>query len=78
MLCNIVLRGESNMFEYTNEYKEISKQFRKTFGYGVPLSMIPSTVIMSDLIENIQKCIDNKEDNLLEMFGVQDNTDILY
>lgn len=66
------------MFEYTAEYKEVSKKFRQTFGYGVPLSMIPTTVVMSDLIEKINICIQNKEDTLLEMFGVSEDEDVLY
>lgn len=66
------------MFEYTNEYKEVAKKYRQTFGYGVPLSMIPTTVVMSDLIEKINICINDKEDTLLEMFGVSEDDDILY
>ena len=66
------------MFEYTNEYKVAARKFRQTFGYGVPLSMIPTTVVMSDLIEKIHLCITNNEDTLLEMFGVTEEDDVLY
>ena len=67
------------MFEYTDEYKEIAREFRKTFGYGVPLSMIPYTVNTSDLIDKIDICISNKKDTLLEMYGVsEEDDDILY
>ena len=31
------------MIELTEEYKAIAKEYRKVFGYGVPLSMIPPT-----------------------------------
>lgn len=59
------------MIQITDEYRAIAKEYKKEFGYGVPLSMIPPTTEMSDLIANIKKCITEKNDNLLELYGVK-------
>ena len=58
------------MIQLTDEYRAIAKEYKKTFGYGVPLSMIPPTTEMPDLVANIEKCIEN---NLLEIYGVKIN-----
>lgn len=58
------------MIELTEEYKAIAKEFRKTFGYGVPLSMIPPTTETSDLILQIKGCIDSGKDDLLQRYNV--------
>lgn len=59
------------MIQVTDEYRVIAKEYKKIFGYGVPLSMIPPTAEMPDLIANIEKCIAEKKDNLLEIYGVK-------
>lgn len=59
------------MIELTNEYREIAKCYKKMFGYGVPLSMIPPITEMTDLIAKIQECLDEEADTLLEKLGVK-------
>ena len=59
------------MIQLTDEYREIAKEYKKVFGYAVPLSMIPPVTDMPTLINNIRICITSKEDNLLEMYGVE-------
>ena len=59
------------MIQVTDEYRAIAKEYKKVFGYGVPLSMIPPTTEMPDLIENIEKCIAEKKDSLLEIYGIK-------
>ena len=58
------------MIELTEEYRAVAKEFRKKFGYGVPLSMIPPTTDTADLIMQIKECIANNEDNLLQRYNV--------
>lgn len=58
------------MIEITDEYRAVAKQFKKVFGYGIPLSMIPPTVNMVDLINNIKECVETRNDDLLQRFGV--------
>ena len=58
------------MIELTEEYKAAAREFRKTFGYSVPLSMIPPVLDTSEVIRAIRECVDAKEDRLLERFGV--------
>lgn len=58
------------MIEVTEEYRKIAQIYKNNFGYGVPLSMIPPTTEMSDLIAKIQECIDEGEDTLLDKFGI--------
>lgn len=53
------------MIEFTDEVKEIAKEFHKTFGYGVPFAMIPPSVTTLALIHMLQQCIETKEDTLL-------------
>lgn len=43
------------MIQIADEYREIAKKYKKEFGYVVPLSMIPPTTEMLDLITNIEK-----------------------
>ena len=66
------------MIQITDEYREVAKRYKKEFGYGVPLSMIPPTTEMPDLISNIEKCIAEKKDSLLEMYGVKVNEGDLF
>lgn len=58
------------MIELTDEYRAIAKEFRKKFGYGVPLSMIPPVTETFDLIKNLKECIENEKDDLLERYNV--------
>ncbi len=58
------------MIELTEEYRAIAKEFKKKFGYGVPLSMIPPTTDTSDLILQIEECISNGVDDLLQRYNV--------
>lgn len=58
------------MFELTDEYRAIAKEYKRLFGYGVPLSMIPPTIETSDLISKIKECVCEQNDNLLEKYGV--------
>ena len=66
------------MIEFTEELKESAKEFRRTFGYSLPTSMIPPVIDNKELIEAIRNCIANKEDNLLEILGVEYENDILF
>lgn len=59
------------MIELTDEYRAIAKQFRKKFGYGVPLSMIPPVAETFDLISKIRECIESEKDDLLERYNVE-------
>ena len=59
------------MIQLTDEYRAIAKEYKKKFGYGVPLSMIPPTTETSDLIKNIEKCIEDNLDTLLEIYDVR-------
>lgn len=66
------------MIELTDEYKKIAMEYKKKFGYGVPLRMIPPTAATSDLIAKIKECIDSGEDNLLSLYGVSiEETDLI-
>jgi len=58
------------MIELTEEYRSAAKEFRKSFGYGVPLSMIPPVTETLDLIKNLKECIANNKDDLLERYSV--------
>lgn len=67
------------MLKVNDEYRTIAKEYKKKFGYGVPLSMIPQSEEIDNLIRNIKECIKNGNDDLLERYEVQvDNTDVLY
>lgn len=61
------------MIQLNDELKEISKQFRKKFGYSVPMAMIPPTTDNVTLVKYIKECIENNKDDLLEKFGVRVN-----
>ena len=61
------------MIELTEEYKAAAKEYRKTVGYGVPLSMIPPVVETSELIRQIKVCVEDKKDTLLQFFDVEIN-----
>lgn len=58
------------MIELTDEYRAIAKEYKKAFGYGVPLAMIPPTTETADLIAKIKECISDNKDDLLEKYGV--------
>jgi len=66
------------MIKITDEYREVAKEYRKMFGYGVPLSMIPPTVDMPDLLSKIKRCISENKDTLLEMYGIKINDGELF
>lgn len=58
------------MIELNDEYRAVAKDFRKKFGYGVPLSMIPPVTETPDLIRNLKECIVSGKDDLLERYNV--------
>lgn len=66
------------MIELTDEYREAAKEFKKTFGYGVPLSMIPPTVTTNELISRIKECISTKKDDLLSDYQLDNEDGVLY
>lgn len=66
------------MIQLTDEYKKVAQEYRKVFGYSVPLSMIPPTTDMPTLIDNIKKCISQKEDILLDLFEIECNENDLF
>lgn len=66
------------MIETTDEYRIAARAFKKKFGYGVPLSMIPDSADTMDLIDKLYKCIADGNDNLMELYGVEISDDILY
>lgn len=45
------------MIKITDEYREVAKEYRKMFGYGVPLSMIPPTVDIDEFIKRVDKAL---------------------
>lgn len=59
------------MIELTEKYKAVAKEYRKVFGYGVPLSMIPPTIETDDLIRKIKDCVERGKDDLLSQCGVE-------
>ena len=61
------------MIQFNDELKEASKQFRKKFGYSVPMAMIPPTTDNATLIRYLEECIETKKDDLLERFNVEVN-----
>lgn len=62
-----------------DEYRAVARRFKKLFGYGVPLDMLPMTADMDELIRNIEDCIARQTDDLLPRYGVDTSrTDILY
>lgn len=65
------------MIELTEEYRKAAKSFRKKFGYGVPLSMLPPDVTTEDVIAKLLQCVEQENDDLLEQYGVENDTDIL-
>ena len=66
------------MIELTDEYKKSAKLYKECFGYGVPLRMIPQTVDTAELIEQLDFCVEHREDTLLKYFGVSESNDVLY
>lgn len=61
------------MIQLTDEYRAVAKEYKKAFGYGVPLSMIPPTTQTADLINKIKECVADGKDTLLEKYGVNIN-----
>ena len=66
------------MLKITDEYRTIAKEFKKTFGYAVPLSMVPQTTTTEELIIRVKNCISSGKDDLLTSFGVSETEDVLY
>lgn len=66
------------MIEITNELIEISNAFRKTFGYKIPLAMIPPTITTAQLIATAKECIEQKNDTLFDQLNIKNNSDVLF
>ncbi len=58
------------MIELIGEYRTVTKEFKKKFGYGVPSSMIPPITDTADLILQLKECISNGVDDLLQRYNV--------
>lgn len=66
------------MVEFTDEYIEWEGKFRKQFGYGIPLMMIPQVETTEGMIASIKKCLDAKKDLLQEIYKWEISPDIHY
>jgi hypothetical protein len=60
------------------EYFTTHIQFVKTFGHGVPTEMIPTRINQKEIINAMKQCLEEGEDRILEILGVEVNHDVLY
>lgn len=66
------------MIKLTDDYRAAARAFKKLFGYGVPLRMIPPTETTEGLVKNIHRCLDLRKDVLREIYHIRDDGHILY
>ena len=60
------------------EYYQIEEQYKAMFDHTVPRAMLPDSVSMDSIKSAMKTCIENKEDTLFELLGVELNDEYLY
>jgi len=60
------------------EYFTTHIQFVKAFGHGVPTEMIPARINQKEIINAMKQCLEDNEDHILEILGVEIKKDALY
>lgn len=64
--------------EEKNEEQVIIELYIDKFGHGLPLELIPDTISETEILQKARVCIDNNQDNLLQLLGIQINESDLY
>ncbi len=57
---------------------EMARKYHEKFGHAIPFYLLPETVSETSIFENVKKCLESGEDNLLELLGIQVDRDALY
>ena len=60
------------------EYYQIEEKYKEMFGHNVPRAMLPDSISIDSIKTAMISCIENHDDNLFELLGVQLNDDYLY
>lgn len=70
--------GTETEIKEDNNTSEIARRYHETFGHAIPFYLLPETVSEADIFEKVKICLESGQDNLLEMFGVKVDNDVLY
>lgn len=63
------------MIELSEQMMQIMRKFKASTGNSIPLRELPAYVTNEQLIYASEKCIEQGEDRLFEILGVQTSTD---
>lgn len=65
-------------FKEKSEEQIILEKYINTFGHGLPIELIPDTISEAEIFQKARICIDNNQDNLLELLEIEINSNDLY
>lgn len=60
------------------EYYQIEEQYKALFGHTVPRAMLPDIISMDQIKSAMKSCIENQNDTLFDLLGVELNDEYLY
>lgn len=60
------------------EYYQIEEKYKALFGHAVPRAMMPDSISVDSIKSAMKTCIENKEDTLFNILGIELNDDFIY
>lgn len=69
---------ENDTFKEMTEEQIILEEYINKFGHGLPLELIPDTISEVEIFQKVRTCIENNQDNFLELLGIEVNNADLY
>lgn len=71
-------------FDMDNDEKEnsvknaIAKSYQEKFGHAIPFYLLPENASEDEIFNMIKRCVESGKDNILELFNVQIDENVLY
>ena len=60
------------------EYYKIEEEYKRIFNHIVPREMLPDSISINDIKDKMKKCIESKNDDLMEILKAEINDKYLY
>lgn len=75
---NDLFAPDTNKKDSSNDSLPIVRQYKALFGHAIPYDLIPEIISEDEILEKVEKCVEHRSDNLLELLGVITDDNAVY